>query len=298
MVADVLARFHRQRGCRRLLPDRHGRARAEGRAGRAKLGISAAGALRPHGRALRRALGEARHQQRRLHPHHRAAARARRAGIARRTARARRDLQGRLRGLVLRPGRALLDRQGRRGRALPGLRAGAGPPRRGELLLPHGQPPRVAARAHRGQPRVHPARVAPQRDARFPAPAPRRPVHLPAEKAPGLGHRAALRPGVRDLRLVRRADQLHHRAGLRHRGPALRALLARGAPPHRQGHPHHPRGVLADDAPRRRDRAAAHHLRPRLVDHRGAQDVEVDRQRRRPGRSRGPLRRRSPCATS
>ena len=82
----------------------------------------------------------------------------------------------------------------------------------------------------------------------------RRPVHLPAEKASGLGHRAALRPGVRDLRLVRRADQLHHRAGLRHCGSTLRALLAGGD--HLIG-----KDILRfhavywpTDAPRRRDR--------------------------------------------
>ena len=117
---------------RRLLPDRHRRARPEGRAGGRRSRHRPAGALRPDGRcASRRSGSKLGHQQRRLHPHHRGAPRARRAGAPRRPDGARRDLPGRLRGLVLRPGRALLDREGRRGRACPdcGRRWSASPRR-------------------------------------------------------------------------------------------------------------------------------------------------------------------------
>ena len=42
--------------------------------------------------------------------------------------------------------------------------------------------------------------------------APGGPLHLPAEEPPHLGHHAPLRRELRDLRLVRRADQLRHGA--------------------------------------------------------------------------------------
>ena len=105
-------------------------------------------------------------------------------------------------------------------------------------------------------------------------------------------------PDARLLRLVRRAAQLLHGALLRprRRGPD-RHVLARRLPRHRQGHPQVPRGLLAGDAARRRDRAARAPLHPRLpADEgrvgRGAQDVQVAGQRARPVRGHGPVRHR------
>ena len=63
-----------------------------------------------------------------------------------------------------------------------------------------------------------------------------------------VGHPAAVGPDARRLRVVRRAVQLLHRGRLRRRPRALRPLLAGRLPPHRQGHPPLPRGVLAGDA--------------------------------------------------
>ena len=55
-------------------------------------------------------------------------------------------------------------------------------------------------------------------------------------------------PDARHLRLVRRAHQLLHRGRVRLRPRALRPVLAGRLPPHRQGHPALPRGLLAGDA--------------------------------------------------
>ena len=68
-----------------------------------------------------------------------------------------------------------------------------------------------------------------------------------------LGRHRPVGPDARLLRLVRRAPELLHGAVLRprRRGPD-RPLLARAGPPHRQGHPEVPHGLLARDAARRR----------------------------------------------
>ena len=58
---------------------------------------------------------------------------------------------------------------------------------------------------------------------------------------------------------------------------ALRAALAAGPAPDRQGYSHHPRGLLADHAQSRRPAPAQDHLRPRLVGHRRRQDEQVPR---------------------
>ena len=64
-------------------------------------------------------------------------------------------------------------------------------------------------------------------------------------------------PEPRLLRLVRRPHQLRHRRRLRHRPRALRRLVADGPPRHRQGHPAVPLRLLAGHAAGRRARAAA-----------------------------------------
>ena len=69
------------------------------------------------------------------------------------------------------------------------------------------------------------------------------------------------------------------------RRQAIRGLLAGRRARRRQGHPALPRGLLAGVPAGGRARAAAARLRPRLVDGRGPEDLEVARQRGRPARS-------------
>ena len=65
-----------------------------------------------------------------------------------------------------------------------------------------------------------------------------RPVHLAPQGAPGLGDRAPLRHGLRLLRLVRRADQLPDRPSATRTMRELRsALWSESRPPGREGHP-------------------------------------------------------------
>ena len=122
-----------------------------------------------------------------------------------------RPLLRRLRA-VLRPGRA--------GRwPLPRARDAARAGRGGELLLPP-----LALRRPRCSELIETrraadrARVAPQRGARLHPRRPRGLQHLALAGARArLGHPGAGRPRPGDVRLVRRAGQLHHRARLRRR---------------------------------------------------------------------------------
>src|SRR5690606_28843304 len=153
-------------------------------------------------------LGQARRALRRLHPHDRGAPQAGRdrgpaEGLRRRRHRLRRVL-----GPVLRAVRALLHREGARRREVPPARDRAGAAHRGQLLLPHGEAPRVVARDPHRQPRPDPARALPQRGPGDAARADRRPVDKPPAQPRALGDPPALGPGPRGLRLVRRADQL------------------------------------------------------------------------------------------
>ena len=70
--------------------------------------------------------------------------------------------------------------------------------------------------------------------------------------------------GGQDLRLVRRADQLHHGRRLPGRPRRVRLLVAGRPAHHRQGHRPLPFDLLAGDAVERRPRAAAPRLGPRL----------------------------------
>jgi methionyl-tRNA synthetase len=114
----------------------------------------------------------------------------------------------------------------------------------------------------------------------------RRPLHLAAEDAPGLGHRAAVRRPLRHVRLVRRAPQL--RLGARARGPPRPLALHRA--PDRQGHPEAARRVLADDAHGRGAAALPPPVRARPLAGERREDVEEPRQRRPPARRRRALR--------
>ena len=71
--------------------------------------------------------------------------------------------------------------------------------------------------------------------------------------------------GRQDLRLVRRADQLHHRRRLPRRPRGVRLLVAGGPARHRQGHRQVPHDLLAGDAVERRAGAAPPRLGPRLA---------------------------------
>ena len=277
LVADALARYHRARGQDTFFltgTDEHGQKIEE--AAR-KAGRTDAGVRRRGRRALPRDLGQPRHRERRLHPHHRAAARAGRPGAV---AAARTDARGhlprRLRGLVLRRLRGLSTPR----RSWSTAAARSTPTARSSCVkepsyfFRMSQYADAAPRVHRGAPRVHPARLPPQRGARVRARRARGPVDLAHHVQ--VGHPGAGRPEARRLRLDRRALQLPQRPRLRVGDAALPQALAAGGPPHRQGHPAVPRGVLAGHADGGRPAAAADHLRPRLVDRARAEDVQVD----------------------
>ena len=94
-----------------------------------------------------------------------------------------------------------------------------------------------------------------------------------------------------DLRLVRRAHQLHHRGGLPRRPGRVRALVAGRPPRHRQGHRPVPHDLLAGHAVERRSRGAAPRLGPRLAaGRRRRTDEQEPRQLPRPQRLRRGLR--------
>ncbi len=150
----------------------------------------------------------------------------------------------------------------------------------------------MADRVYRNASRLHPALVPRERDARIPAERARRPLHQPPEIAVVVGNRAAVRPGLRLLRLVRRAHQLH----LRRRLPAgrrdVRKVVAGQLPPDRQGHPDHAQRLLADHAQGDRPADAEDDFRAWLVADRQHEDVEVARQCHQPDGYGRPLRRR------
>ena len=110
---------------------------------------------------------------------------------------------------------------------------------------------------------------------------PRGPLGL---AGPGrVGRPGAVGPGPDGLRLDRRPPQLPHRPRLRAagRGPG-RALLAAGPAAHGQGHPQVPRRHLAGAADGRRPRAAAAADDPRLRAQGRREDEQDHRQRGRP----------------
>ncbi len=104
-----------------------------------------------------------------------------------------RDLLRRVRRPVLLRLRALLHRQGDRGRQVPRSPVAAHVHQGEELLLPDVEVPGAADPAPRGAPGLHPARPVSQRGAGVPARAAAGPVDQPAAHAPGVGHPAALR---------------------------------------------------------------------------------------------------------
>ena len=152
---------------RRLLPDRHRRARPQGAAGRRGPRRVAPGVGRPDRRALPGRVEAPRHHQRRLHPHHRAPPLPRRRAAAAGLLRQRRHRARHVRGPLLRVVRGVLHR-GRAGRRqLPHPRPPRRARQRGELLLQALPVRAAAARLVRAAPRLRRARDEAQRGPRL-----------------------------------------------------------------------------------------------------------------------------------
>ena len=195
-------------GRRRLLHDRYGRARGEDRrSGRGPRHL-APGVDRPHLGPLRRGLEAAQHQQRRLHPHHRAPALRGGAAVPPAGLRQRLHRARAVHRALLRVVRGLLHRGPARGRQVPGPRPPGGRDAGGQLLLPAERVRAAAARVLREPSRLRPPDLEAQRGARLHPGRPQRRLHhpyvVPLGRAGPVGRRARL------LRLVRRADQLPH----------------------------------------------------------------------------------------
>ena len=177
---------------------------------------------------------------------------------------------------------------------------------REELVLPAVGLPGAPRAPLRRPPRLRPARLPAQRDARLHPRRPRGLLDLARADARRLGHpvpdrrerrdRAARgrlvgSRGRRHLRLVRRAHQLHHRRRLPGRPRRVRALVAGRPARHRQGHRPVPHDLLAGDAVERRARGAPPRVGPRLDDRAGREDEQEPRQLPRSDRLRGRVRR-------
>ena len=226
MVADAVARAHRLMGDDVFFltgTDEHGQ-KVERAA--QKAGLPTHGVRRPDGAEVPRPAAAAEHLERRLHPDDRAAALRGRAGALAPGARSRLHLQGQVRRLVL---------HGRRGL------------RPGDAAASTARCPTAATRSRRiaeesyffklsafQQPLLDHYRSIPISS--------RRPVRRNemlsflegrprgSERQPHVvqvGHSGAGRSGARDVRLVRRADQLHDRGRLRSDEPAAAARFAK-----------------------------------------------------------------------
>ncbi len=220
IAADILARHMRQRGEDVFFltgTDEHGEPVAQAAE---KLGIEPPRARRPQRPQVQGADAEDQRLERLLHPHHRPRARGQGPGDHPARPRQRPRLRGDLRGLVLPPLRRLQDRVGAgRGQHLPDpqdpARARAG----GELVLPPLVLPGAARAPLRRAPRLRAPRAPLQRGAVLHQG--RAGGRLAVAAEADLGSAAALGPKPGDVRVVRRAAQLRHRAQLRagRRGP-------------------------------------------------------------------------------
>ena len=230
-------------GRRDAVPDRDGRALDQHRPGGRRRGSPGARIRRRKGRAVQDGRGRPGALARPLHPDDRPRSRSRSAGDGPPGVRQRRHLHGHVRGLVL-PERGLPQRdRRRRDRARDDLpqpsRRPAPVADRAQLVLPAVRLPGAPGAPLRRPSGLRRARVPAQRDARLHPGRARGLLDLARAHARRLGHPVPDRrerrdlaargrlvgPGSRqDLRLVRRADQLHHWCGLprRHR-PRSRA---------------------------------------------------------------------------
>ncbi len=235
-----------------MVSHRHGRARSEDHAhgrGERRHPAGMGGQARRGG--VETPLGAPEHRQRRLHPDHGDAAHRPGAGVRAGPVRQGRDLQGRLRGPVLRGLRGVQAprrpdrRRGRlrRAEAVPDPQEAGGAPQGGELLLQAQRVRSEAAGVLRGEPGLHPARVGAQRGRELRRAGPSGPVDLALHLR--LGRPGPVGRPARDLRVGRRAAQLRHGRRLRRRPGEVRRHVPGRRAPDRQGHPPLPLGDLA-----------------------------------------------------
>ncbi len=213
------------------------------------------------------------HLERRLHSDDRAAAHQGGPGHLATGSGARVSLQGAIRRMVLHGRRSLRSRNAARQRPLPGLRRGGRSRQRGELLLQAVALRKAAARAVRTRPRLRHARHPPQRSALVRESRPEGSERQP--HVVQVGRARARRSQARDVRLVRRAHELHHRGGISGRHGNVRQVLACRRAPDGEGDRPFPRRVLARVPDGRGSAASEAHRRPRLVADERRQDVEV-----------------------
>ena len=242
---------------------------------------SAPGVDRPAGSPVRRGLGGPRHLQRRLHPHHRAPAPPGRPAVPRRIHDNGFIFKGVYSGLYCVSCEEyynedeLVD-----GPAVPDPRHAGRAPRGGELLLQAERLRATVCSSGTRPTRRGAARVEAQRGPQLHQGRP--PGHLHHPDLHRLGGRGPLGRAPCLLRLVRRADQLPDRHRLR-RGPgAVRAMVAGGPPPARQGHHPVPLRVVAGDVHGRRHRPARPRPGARVAARGRREDVQVAARTRSP----------------
>lgn len=244
--AHPLAPSARREG---VVPHRHGRARSEDHAhGRGEQRHTPGVVRQARRGGLEAPLGAPRHRERRLHPYHGEAAHRPCAGVRAGPVRQGRDLQGRIRRPVLRGLRGVQaprrpDRGGGRHEAVPDPQEAGGDPQGGELLLQAQRVRPEAAGVLRGQPRLHPARVGPQRDRELRQAGSPGPVDLALDLR--LGRPGPVGRQARHLRMGRRAAQLRDGGRLRRQPGEVRRYVPGERAPDRQGHPAVPLGHLA-----------------------------------------------------
>ena len=97
-----------------------------------------------------------------------------------------------------------------------------------------------------------------------------------------MGHSGPRRARARDVRVVRRADQLHDRGRVRPGPETVRRVVAGRRAPHRQGNRPTACDLLAGVPDGRRPAGTQADRQPRLVDDGRREDVGVEGQRREP----------------
>ena len=217
-------------GLRRLLPDGQRREHRQGVEAGRRAGPGPAGVLRRHGPAVPRGLGRARHQltttfiQTSEPRHHAVLPEVHPEGLRQRL---------HLQGQATRAGTATAARRSRPRRnsedngACPHPQHAGRSPQRAVLLLRAVEVPGPAAEVLRGESRLHPAGEPAERDRRLV-----QATGCRTSTSRGTGETWGIRvpfdDAVHDLRLVRRAAELHHRHRLRR--PTRRRFASGGRP--------------------------------------------------------------------